>query len=172
MINYNVRFENLQERFQDLIMGECSLFREKLSIDELYTAALIGLLYADKTYEKGLSDFSTHVQYTVHQALKLCIANSYAQKSYYSLNRKITGTNGEIEFIAFFKVPTEDLDLHIMVSEFIAGLKGLSKIIAREILGNASIEEIMFDYHVSEKEIEQACADMRREWEMRFHLLK
>lgn len=168
MKSYDARFEQLLNVFGDLIEEECTIFQGKLPKGELHSTALVGLFYADITYKKGISDFETYVRDSIHEALKHFITKSYFPQNWVSYHKKINKYKSRTEFIAFFKSPKVDQDLHIMIADFISGLKGPLKSIARELLGNATLEDIMSDNHLSVKAVKQYLLDMRSKWEAQY----
>lgn len=168
MKNDDARFDFLGYAFEEVIKDECTLFQGKLPGAELRQAALIGLFYADITYQIGISNFETYVRNSVHEALLDSILKSYPPRNWLYYNEKIDSYQSDDEFLAFFMSPQTDWDLQVMVGEFVSALPEPGRAIARELMGNATLKDIASDYHLPAEAVQQSLLNMRRKWKKQY----
>lgn len=158
--NYNLRFSELIANYESLILKEYKLVQGKLRKEELYATALIGLFFADMTYQRGLGEFSDYIQLCIRKALHYYLKSTFVR--YPLLNAKIR--EGKTEFIYYIQAPRLDLDLCIMTADYIAHLCPNHQRIAYELMDNASIENLIEEYGLNKGEIEQILCEMRDQW--------
>lgn len=162
MVDYNVRFDFLLDRYCKTIFDACSPYLKKMRREEIESAAMIGLFYADITCDDEM-DFKTHIYDSVSKALALQKKRNASEITYFSLNRPLGFV---YEFVDIIQAPNYDWDLEIMVSDYLSKLAGIERSIAIDLLGNAELLDILKEYKLSLNVLKSILFDIQLKWKL------
>lgn len=162
---YEHHFQQLISYFKKSIWMECKKYQSVLSMDDLYASALIGLYYADITYECGACSFEDYVLATIRKTMKLCYSKNFYPLKYKSLSENSGSKEYNPEIASILRIPEVDWDMQIMVKEYLASLEPETRQVALYISQDYSLEEIADYCNMTQASLAKEFLNLRQRWQ-------
>lgn len=151
-----------------LVYGVCKQFGKILEPEDREAFANIGMLYAIRTYRRGVSDFSGYAASCIQDILQL--AEEYQRKVKrvehpLSLNMCIKSSEGSTTYIEIIEHPKQDCLSSMIAVDFLNKLEKKLRIIACLYINDFTTEEIAERMHVPITKVEQMRNLLCCKWE-------
>lgn len=151
-----------------IIKEVCSKHGKILYHEDRKSIASIGMLYAIRTYRRGISEFSQYATICMQEMLLEAENDQRKMKRIehpISLNMFVRPGDGPATFGDFIQYPNSDCTSSIIIIDFLNNLEDNLSLFARLCIDNYTIEEIAETMHISVTDINRMKDVLRLKWE-------
>lgn len=151
----------------ELIREVCKKYGKSLEPEDREAIANLGMIYAIRTYRRGVSEFRPYAIDYIRKTLQLAEYDSRSMKRIecqLSLDMHIKSCESSTTYVEMCIHPNSNFISSILTCDFILHLEMKLRYFAILCIGNYSIEEIAEHMNIPISEIEQLKITLQCKW--------